>query len=273
MNTRVLSSLIVIGVVGAFATGSTLALFNDTETSEDNTFTAGAIDLGIDIDGGPYDGQVIYGQGNNSTAVPAFFNYGTGPDQGPDIKPGDVHERTLSFHVDNNDAWLCAIVENVNNSENGINEPEGVVDDTPNQGELAAMSDLHIWSDGIDGVTPNAGNNQFNPGADGDITAVGPNRTLPTSDTVWPIADSTTNIYGAPGPLNASTTYYMGVEYSLPPQVGNEAQTDSYSADIRFYAVQSRSNEQFSCLEEFGDGDFEFDGDFPNDDFTNGVPG
>ena len=261
MNRRILSSLIVIGVVGAFATGSTFALFNDTETSEDNTFTAGAIDLGIDVNGGPYDGDVIYGQGNNSTAVPTFFNYGTEPGQGPDIKPGDVHERTLSFHVDNNDAWLCAIVENINNSENGINEPEGVVDNTPNQGELAAMSDLHIWSDGIEDVTPNAGDNIFNQGPnDGDMSAVGPNRTLPTSVAVWPIADSTTNIYGTPGPLNASTTYYMGVEYSLPPQVGNEAQTDSYSADIRFYAVQSRSNMQFSCLEEFGNEDFVDDG-------------
>lgn len=265
MNRRILSSILIIGVVAAFATGSTLALFNDTETSEDNTFTTGAIDLGIDVDGGPYDGEVIYGQGDNAT-VPTFFNYGPEGDSGPDIKPLDRHERTLSFHVNNNDAYVCARVIPTENSENGINEPEGEAGDTtPNQGELAQQSDLHIWTDGVEGQT-NAGDNQFDS-ADGDSSVIGPNRSLPTQPVVWTVADSDENVYpGETGALDASTVYYMGVGYFLPDQENNNlVQTDSYQADIEFYAVQARNNDNFDCQEDFAVEDGEFVLEDPGD--------
>ena len=48
MNKKILVSLIVIGVVAAIAIGGTSAYFSDTEKSENNTFTAGTMDLNID---------------------------------------------------------------------------------------------------------------------------------------------------------------------------------------------------------------------------------
>jgi predicted ribosomally synthesized peptide with SipW-like signal peptide len=44
------------------------------------------------------------------------------------------------------------------------------------------------------------------------------------------------------GRLVGSATYYFGLAWSLPDSVGNEAQTDSLSADLSFKAVQQRNN-------------------------------
>lgn len=44
------------------------------------------------------------------------------------------------------------------------------------------------------------------------------------------------------GRLVGSATYYFGLGWSLPDAVGNEAQTDSLSADLSFEIVQHRNN-------------------------------
>lgn len=50
MNKKILISLSVIGIAAAIAIGGTIAYFSDTETSENNTFAAGTMDLDIDGD-------------------------------------------------------------------------------------------------------------------------------------------------------------------------------------------------------------------------------
>ena len=47
MNKKILISLSVISVITAIAIGGTMAYFSDTETSENNTFAAGTMDLDI----------------------------------------------------------------------------------------------------------------------------------------------------------------------------------------------------------------------------------
>jgi hypothetical protein len=39
-----------------------------------------------------------------------------------------------------------------------------------------------------------------------------------------------------------STTYYFGLAWSVPDDVGNEAQTDSLNADLTFEVEQHRNN-------------------------------
>ena len=46
----------------------------------------------------------------------------------------------------------------------------------------------------------------------------------------------------ADGRMVGSTTYYMGVLWTLPGEVGNEAQTDSFVANVTFDALQHRNN-------------------------------
>lgn len=48
MNKKLIISLSIIGAVAAVATGVTIALFNDTETSSGNIFVAGTMDLKVD---------------------------------------------------------------------------------------------------------------------------------------------------------------------------------------------------------------------------------
>lgn len=81
MNKKIIISLSVIGAVAAIAIGGTIAYFSDVETSTGNTFTAGRLDLLVDIDGviqNPLNGPI--------------FNL-------PDLKPGDLGEKTLSLVV------------------------------------------------------------------------------------------------------------------------------------------------------------------------------
>jgi len=54
---KILISLGVVGVVAAAAVGITVALFSDTETSANNVFTAGSMDLKVDHMFASYDGN------------------------------------------------------------------------------------------------------------------------------------------------------------------------------------------------------------------------
>lgn len=56
---KVLLSLLTIAVVGSLITGGVMAWFSDTETSQNNTFTAGTLDMTIqDSDEGPRNNPV-----------------------------------------------------------------------------------------------------------------------------------------------------------------------------------------------------------------------
>ena len=76
---KVLSSLIVIGVIGSAAIGLSSAFFSDSETSQDNSFVAGELDLKIDSLDNP----------------PALVNV-------TDLKPGDdIFEDKILKIIDN----------------------------------------------------------------------------------------------------------------------------------------------------------------------------
>lgn len=76
---KILSSILIIGVVGALAVGLSSAFFSDTETSTDNTFQAGSLDLKI----------------NSLDNPPAIVNV-------DDLKPGDdVFEEKILKIIDN----------------------------------------------------------------------------------------------------------------------------------------------------------------------------
>ncbi len=225
-------SLSVIGAVAAVVIGGTSAFFSDTETSMGNTFTAGAIDLKVDSTA-TYNGvSVAAATWAEKDLVPTadkFFNFG-------DVKPGDSGENTISLHVINNDAWVCATVSGLTNDENGINEPEGEAGDTTQSvGELQQNLVLTVWRD-----------NGAGSGIAGDNIQNGTEEVLYTGapqDDVWAIYDSATET----GPLAGGTTGYLGVAWSLPIGTGNEVQTDSMTGDISFNVVQARNNGAFKC--------------------------
>lgn len=246
---KFLLSLLTISAVAAVVITASSAFFSDTETSNDNTFEAGAIDLQIDYQG--YYNKKVDGQPNagnwslKDLVDEKFFNF-------TDIKPGDFGEGTLSVHVYNNDAWMCMYVENMESLENGINDPEiEAGDELTESGELADNLYFTAWADDGDNIWESGEtllfSNQYGPASD------------VLNGKTYAIADSTTGY----GPIIASTTQYIGLkwcagEMKIIPEtgviacdgstMGNESQTDSVTADLRFYVEQYRNNPDFRCV-------------------------
>lgn len=262
---KILVSLGVIVFVGAIAVGATGAFFSDSETSTGNTFSAGAIDLKVDATE-HYDGLICVGgtwQQEESvppTSRPELISQPCGgswalTDLGPsnqffnltDIKPGDNGENTVSLHIDNNDAYACANITNVQNDDNGVNSPEASAgDSTPGlgQGELGQNLNFLIWDD-------TNGNNIWDNGEQ-----LLTNGTAPLIDQSYTIAD------GNDSAITGGDTRYVGVAWCagsfVNPQagsplvcdgatMGNITQTDSYKANVTFQVEQARNNSGFRC--------------------------
>lgn len=224
---KIYLSLGIIALVAIAAVGATRSFFSDTETSTGNTFTAGAIDLKIDSNA-TYNGDpVTAATWQLKDLVPTadkFFNF-------EDIKPGDEGENTISLHVINNDAYVCAAVSNLTDFENGQTEPEASVDTTTgtNEGELSQTMEWTVWRDD--------GDNIWESGE--EVLAEGN-----PANGVLALYDSVINSGAV---LPSGSTSYLGVSWTLPASSGNETQTDSMTGDISFYAVQSRNNGEFKC--------------------------
>jgi len=264
---RILLSVALVAVtIGAIAAGGTGAFFSDGETSTGNTFTAGAIDLKID-NTSYYNGAVSTSTSWSlaNLTIEKFFDF-------PDLKPGDFGEDTISLHVDNNDSYLCASVTLTSNDDNGLTEPEALVDanDGPGNGELANNVNFMWWADDGDNVLET----NENVISQGPIGALGLN-----GSTTIALADSQTNIWtGQGGPVPGAVTHYIGKAWcfggitsspltqdgfgtSSPRSpanstggiscdgsgLDNSTQSDSLTADVRFTAVQSRNNAGFLC--------------------------
>lgn len=268
-------SLGAIVFVGAVAWGATGAFFSDTETSTGNTFSAGAIDLTVDSTQ-HYNGNIctlLTPTSSTTLETPGYYWVGNAPypaqgsacsgtwlatNLGPtnqffnfnDIKPGDEGENTISLHIDNNDAYACADISNIHNNDNTQTEPEAAVDANGlATGELASNLDFLIWSD--NGAGANAGNNIWDADEVGTHSAGAP--VTPQSFT---LADSGT------GAIPGTQTRYLGFAWcagtftaggpGITPvcngtSMGNNVQTDSYTADISLRVEQARNNGNFTC--------------------------
>lgn len=289
---RIILSLALIVIVGGVITfGATKAFFSDTETSAANTFTAGDIDLKIDNE------SYYNGVSNPETSwsltdltIQKFFDF-------DDLKPNDYGEDTISLHIDTNDAYMCANVTLTSNNENGQTEPESEVDLTTgtSTGELAGLVEFIWWGDDGDNVLEDD-EEVISQGPLGALT-IGDSHSVPLADSdqnIWT---------GVGGPVPGDETLYIGKawcfgdigtdpvdqdgendvmspagnnndnEVSGEPEdggitcdgslLGNESQTDSLTADVRFEAVQARNNNNFQCE----------DGDCPISEVQTLIPG
>ena len=234
--------------VAVLVTGATVAFFNDTETSTGNTFTAGAIDLTVDSIGAWYNGQQIPNSffGARNLTSEKFFDL-------TDVKPGDLMERNISLHVDNNPAWACLLIKNKQNDEHDLIDPEQEAGDNTagvngvGDGELGSNLHLLGWID----------------------TNV--NQKLDRTET--PFVDSFFDVFTEIA-LHDSTTGNGALDPQIPVEMiqmdlcggtpvilgdgtvtcngssmDDKAQTDSLTADLQLYAEQVRNNPNFKCSE------------------------
>jgi predicted ribosomally synthesized peptide with SipW-like signal peptide len=147
-KSQVLVSLVVISIAALAAASTTTAYFNDTESSQDNTFTAGALDLQIDWNES-YNGDFVEEQPLTDNPGPIFdLN---------DVKPGDEGEATISLHLFDNPGWVWMRMNVTFNDDVSSTEPELEVDepDDPNDafdGELLQNINFTLWYDDGDNV-------------------------------------------------------------------------------------------------------------------------
>jgi predicted ribosomally synthesized peptide with SipW-like signal peptide len=229
MNKKLIISLSTIAAIAMIAIGATTAYFSNTETSPGNTFIAGAIDLKVDS-ACTCNGETVTSctWALSDLDGKLFFNF-------TDVKPGDDGEDTISLHVDNNPAWVCAEISNVTTAENGCNPPEAVVDGTCEAEAIGELQDnlyFSLWMDN------GAGKNACNNIKDEDETYIIQNTKV--TDVKWPIADSQ---HGG----NPITDTCIGVSWNVPSGVNNIIQGDSVTGDITFSAYQSKNNNNFVC--------------------------
>ena len=239
---KILLSVAVIGVVAAISIGATVAYFSDTETSTGNTFTAGALDLKVDSTCHYYqNGRDIgcgeYGNWSLTDLTTEKFFYFT------DIKPGDNGEDTVSLHVDK-DAWLRLVIDEIVDNEGNpsCTEPEEDADatcSTDQVGDLRSQLLFTVWLD--QGVTPGFQGPQDLSECDNDYVAqfepviISEGSVDPQGET-WELDDAE----GAY--LKGGEIACFGIAWRLPESVGNDAQTDTFGADMTFEVEQYRNN-------------------------------
>ncbi len=253
---------------GALVVSATGAFFSDVETSTGNTFAAGAIDLLIDNSSYGFDWNDptvqnptgVWGPNqNNSWSLSdltnqLFFSFG-------DLKPGDYGEDTISIHVNDNDSWACMAMDLTGTPENGLTEPEALVDQTvgADEGELQNYLSFLFWNDDGDNVLE-VGEDTI-PALSGPAGSIFGGQWLAIADSAGgqPLPGETTRYIGkgwcfgniaadpvAQGDYGAPTANNTGFTCSGAGD-HNNAQTDGISVDVSFYAVQSRNNSDFLC--------------------------
>src|SRR3989344_8600664 len=259
------------GLISLVSLACTGAFFSDLENSTNNVFATGGIDLKID-NSSWYNG--IKQDGTNGTVNASwsltnlddelFFNF-------LDLKPGDIGEDTISFHVNDNDAWLCGNIELTESGENDHTEPEALIDDAANgswDGELDERLEFIFWTDDGDNVLEEGETVLFNghpsllPQGDAnggfDFALVDSVHNVFTSQADDPLPGNSDVFIGkawcfgelAPAPVPGNG----GVDPSVNPGVTcdgsgetNISQTDTLKGNVSFTAVQSRDLPDYTC--------------------------
>jgi len=298
INWRVVGSFAVITLVLVGAGIATRAYFSDTEKTTGNTFTAGAINLQIDNtchyngkecklgDGGKYywtgtQEECSCTWSKKDLAGELFFNF-------PDVKPGDNGEDTVSLHVENNDAWVCAMATNLQTNDNGCNKPESDIDTTcgAGQGELQDNIFFTAWRDtdcdnildvAIQGVPEvpahcGGGSDPQTCASFGDdqvmcqsfsflgctwipyqpaVPAVAGEQVLAENQKAASTLWPIADATTGSGPIKSGADYCLGISWNVPLTTSNIIQTDSVTGDMQFFAVQARHMENFTCANHF----------------------
>ncbi|WP_049984492.1 SipW-dependent-type signal peptide-containing protein [Halorubrum sp. BV1] len=263
---KMLVGLGAVGVASAGAGLGTTAYFNDTETFEDNTLTAGELDLFVHVDYSEDQGS--YAQYSTPSGTFIDGNVVGGGDGEPlsiqvsDLKPGDSGEGEFCFSVVDNPAYMWMCGELTANDENGQTEPETDADETggdPGEGagEIAEAMQVTVSYCTDDGEGGNVVGDEIVSGSLAEVM-LALQAGVPLSgdgDADAPLADrpafeGVTEPFVDDAPNTAAQC--VCVEWEIPVEVGNEIQTDSVAFDFEFYAVQARHNDgtHNPCVDE-----------------------
>jgi predicted ribosomally synthesized peptide with SipW-like signal peptide len=206
---KILVSMMTIALVSTLIGGGIYAAFSDTETTGNNTMSAGTLDLD-------------YGGGNGDEQGTAFFTLA-------DKAPGDSGSATQTIaNAGNATGTLDVSVSAITNTAGaGGTEYEG------GSGELGGVATIAIWIDVDESGTWNTGDIELE--SDGTAVDYDTDNTLDggTIDSYDSDAWSTvTTMSGA-----AQDT--VQIDWAIPSAAGNTIQGDSISFTITFTLNQA----------------------------------
>ncbi|USN87798.1 MAG: hypothetical protein H6779_05380 [Candidatus Nomurabacteria bacterium] len=241
----ILVFLVVILSASGVSAGYTFATYNDGYDGKHKKSGHGkGLELTIDsraVYNGVLQPALTWDLKHLVPGVDHFFDF-------DDVKPGDMGEHTISLHVKKSAAYACLDFQNLVDDENGMNEPEALVDDEEG-GELSQYLEFFGWRDDGDG--------EFEVGEKVLFGLEDQAASVLLNDTTYPIEDTYT---GKSCKMNSVN--YVGIiwcagdlmvdvdtaEVSCSGEgLGNVIQTDSMSVDVRLRAVQSSYNNGFRC--------------------------
>ena len=242
---KLLLSLLTVSAVSVIAVFASQAFFSDEERSNGNIFTAGRLDLIVDIDG--------------RDEIPELS--GTIFDL-PDVKPGDWGQKVISLKVDNNQSCGFASMRITTDIDNSCLEPEGQDElagpppGTPgcdSNGELNDQLKFVVWADNCDAIRQGTEGILVTGELTGDKKyAIGE---LPIKDSNIP--NQGAKCYGIGYCFGNISWVDIGAgDFEIAcdgESFDNVAQTDSFTADLIFTAEQYRNkydnvaNYPYSC--------------------------
>lgn len=207
MKRKILLSAFIIALVGGGGYAASSALFTDTETGTDSSFTVGTLDMDID------------GNNGDPTAFDNFAVTNVGADG--TVSGGKTWTINNTGSLPGN---LTFSLASLVNDENGCNEPEAISDATcanpgPGEGELGdAMAVTVLLNQGL-----------------GDTSIV--TSDLATASQASYSAQWNTNAGVVEIPAGGSVDVTM--DWSTDPtSYGNEIQSDSLNFDVSFVLEQ-----------------------------------
>lgn len=246
--------LIGAGAVGLASAGAglgTSALFSDTESFEDNTITAGTLDLVVHYDsaynGAPAENLAANPSGTVDGPAGLFYTL-------DDVKPGDTGWFQFCFELTTNPAYLWTCTTQTADDENGQNEPEleAEGDDADGLGELDDAILVDVYYAEEDGTPIPGGELASGVTLAGALAAFENGRAL-NADAVDAVPGDQTP-YAPSSEPGVTTGPCIRFDWELPAATGNEVQSDSLAFDIDFHVVQSRNTDGTDnpCTDEAG---------------------
>ncbi|MDP4020816.1 MAG: hypothetical protein Q8P58_02140 [Candidatus Adlerbacteria bacterium] len=246
---KVGARVLLAGGVLSLAVGLFVVRAEEPGITYARSYSYTKIDLTVDSEasynGAPWPAGT-WGLKDLQPNVDKFFNFS-------DIKPGDRGENTISLHT-NKEAWVCLEFLNLEQEENGENEPELEAEGSPPSsledeggGELGKWMHFFAWRDD--------GDNVFEIGEKPILGPVSAKDGL--DNKVYPVAD-----YNNGPAIPANTTKHFGIYWcagdlsvDVPTAtitcdgepMGNEAQTDSMSVDVQLVALPKSDKPYFKC--------------------------
>ena len=240
---KMLAGLGAVGLASAGAGLGTSAYFSDEESFENNTLTAGTLDLRVRYEASYDSDGAVENMADSAMGTqdgdPAGMFYDL-----DDVKPGDSGHVEFCFDIVDNPAYMWACGD-LSQAENGMNEPEMAVDDTPDIGELGDSIVARLsYCDEVDGEFVEGEEivsgslvdviAAISSGAalDGDgVAGLLPGEQSPYDEEV--VVDEEEYITGA----------CICLFWEIPYEVGNEIQSDSLTMSFEFHALQARHND------------------------------